>query len=252
MTSSPKLFSAMSHDGTKTFVILSTYTAQLNFSSPATFSFWIKSLSDTGQSVFSISRSTVSNHYFQLGVGPQTGTLANEIITVHRYEPAAVNVYIVGYTTANRNEIFDGNWHHVLLTWNNTSTKIYLDGLSKTVTTGSGTDNGTYGNIIGSTVASISSIIQNNIRTSWVNGQLDDVRLYSRVLTSAEIESLAFSRSRLNITSGIVGYWRLDQGTEGKQDAGGSPTVLDSSGNGYHGTPSGSPTWKASTGINYP
>lgn len=48
-----------------------------------------------------------------------------------------------------------------------------------------------------------------------INGREDDVRLYSRALSIDEIRDLAFSRLRLPITDGLIGYWPMDDGVEG-------------------------------------
>lgn len=88
------------------------------------------------------------------------------------------------------------------------------------------------------------------ISAGWdYTGYLDDVRLYNRELSSAEIQSLALSRSRLNITDGLVGYWPLDDGNVSKTST--NANVMDRSGNDNHGTPSGA-IWSGSSWISYP
>ncbi|MDD5055524.1 MAG: DUF4082 domain-containing protein [Candidatus Peribacteraceae bacterium] len=64
--------------------------------------------------------------------------------------------------------------------------------------------------------------------------------LHSTDGDAASPESLTLGSntlSNLTINNGLVGYWKLDDGT-------GSTVVRDDSGNGAHGTLTGGPTWK--------
>ncbi|MFB0555735.1 MAG: LamG-like jellyroll fold domain-containing protein, partial [Phycisphaerae bacterium] len=64
----------------------------------------------------------------------------------------------------------------------------------------------------------------------FYDGLLDDVRIYDRALSAAEILELASP-------PGPVGHWTLDEGS--------GTTAYDSSGNGNDGTIVGNPTWIA-------
>lgn len=85
------------------------------------------------------------------------------------------------------------------------------------------------------------------------DGTLDDLRVYNRILSDAEIQSLGTSSCRLAITEGLVAYWRLDEQVDGAIARG--VIALDSSGNGNTGTGSGSgasgPTFRDGS-LNYP
>lgn len=50
---------------------------------------------------------------------------------------------------------------------------------------------------------------------TYFSGLIDDTRIYNRDLSENEVKSLVFSRNRLWITDGLVGYWRLDEGAPG-------------------------------------
>jgi hypothetical protein len=88
------------------------------------------------------------------------------------------------------------------------------------------------------------------VYSRYFDATIDDFRIYNRPISLSEIASISSSRIRLNITDGLVAYWRLDNGNDGAP-AGGA-TVIDSSGNGVTGTPVGSPLWTASPWISYP
>lgn len=65
----------------------------------------------------------------------------------------------------------------------------------------------------------------------YYDGLIDEVRIYNRALSPAEVERL------YNWSPGPVGWWKLDANT------GTSNTAYDSSGNNYVGDPSGNMEW---------
>lgn len=107
---------------------------------------------------------SVVNGKFALGVGSATGDT----------------------TIASSVNINDGAWHHLAATRNNTTgaMAVYVDG----VQAGSGT--GPTGSRIWPPNLRIGSLQTAN---NFLNGTLDDVRLYDRILSSNEIAALALS-----------------------------------------------------------
>ena len=131
------------------------------------------------------------------------------------------------------NAISVGTWHHVVGVYNNDAGSIYVDGVLQTVTASGGALN--------------SVTVTSGTRTTWIgrtsypgvnadiyhfNGSIDDVRIYNRALSQAEVTTLAPS---------YVGYWKLDEGA--------GSTVADWSGFGNTGTLVASPTWTGSSGV---
>jgi hypothetical protein len=86
-------------------------------------------------------------------------------------------------TFASSVNINDGTWHHVAATRNNSSgaVAVYVDGILR----GSGT--GATGSRTFPSSLRIGSLQTGN---NFLNGTLDDVRLYDRVLTAGEIAAL--------------------------------------------------------------
>lgn len=68
------------------------------------------------------------------------------------------------------------------------------------------------------------------------NGSIDDVRIYNRALSQAEIQGLYLSRTTSIVSNGLIGYWKLDE-TSG--------TIYDSSPLGNNGTNTGGGTMGA-------
>ena len=80
------------------------------------------------------------------------------------------------------------------------------------------------------------------ISPKWpFDGYLEEARIYNRILTQAEINTLALSRSRVNITEGLIFYEPLDDGKVGTVTN--NATLFDRSGYGNTGTVTNSPTW---------
>jgi hypothetical protein len=86
-------------------------------------------------------------------------------------------------TFASSININDGSWHHVAATRNNTSgaVAIYVDGILR------GSGSGPTGSRTFPSSLRIGSLQTGN---NFLNGTLDDVRLYDRVLTAGEIASI--------------------------------------------------------------
>ncbi|MEO7100216.1 MAG: cellulase family glycosylhydrolase, partial [Luteolibacter sp.] len=87
-------------------------------------------------------------------------------------------------TVASSVNINDGTWHHLAATRNNTSgaMKVYVDG----VLSGSGT--GPTGSRTWPTILRIGGLQPGY---NYLNGTIDDVRLYKRILTASEITEVA-------------------------------------------------------------
>jgi len=100
--------------------------------------------------------------------------------------------------TANR--VNDGNWHHIAYFISAGSQKIYVDGIE----VASGTVSTTAQNN-----TNAPTIIGRNWNASgYVNGKIDQVRIYSSVLSASDVEALA---SETNVpTANLVAHYKLD------------------------------------------
>lgn len=136
------------------------------------------------------------------------------------------------------------SWHHVIMTRDTTTTSFYVDGVPQSGSSA----------LVPQTPATVTSLAAQYDNVSayggFFLGELEDVRIYNRTLTQAEITSLFESRSRLAMTDGLVAYWMLDEGNEG-QTASGAGNVLDRSGSNNNGTANNSPVYTQSS-LNYP
>jgi hypothetical protein len=153
-----------------------------------------------------------------------------------------------------------GVWYHLVVTFDGSTGKLYSNGVD--VSSG--------GSFSALTLRSDTTGVRigggATTSANAFDGLIDDVRIYNRALSAAEIRQLSsdepatmlsenldsipgFTRS---LTGGLVGYWRMDE-------VGGGSTVKDSSGNGNDGTPNGTggannlpqPNASVPSGINF-
>jgi type II secretory pathway pseudopilin PulG len=122
----------------------------------------------------------------------------------------------------------DDEWHHVVWVVDNGTVQAYLDGnsvgSSDTFTPGTGFAS-----------SEILCIADNCTATEQpFVGKIDDFRLYSRALSSLEVDALVKQSAP---ASNLVGYWNFDEKAPGCTGSGG--TTPDLSGNGNDGIVNG-------------
>src|SRR3989344_5160372 len=143
------------------------------------------------------------------------------------------------YNNIISSPINDGNWHHFAFTRVGATLTVYIDGKFDTGTP--------FGNPkIGAGTANISNagtvLLAKGTCASQFSGSTDDVRVYNRALSVAEIQRLyrigatakfGISNNSGSLTQGLVGYWSFND-----NDMAQSPNnmfALDRSGKGNNG-----------------
>ena len=86
---------------------------------------------------------------------------------------------------ANNDYRNDGVWHYVVLSWNGSITQLYIDGCVQTQTSATNPFDGGDGGDI-----HIGAYWWDNILGNGINCAIDDVRVYNRTLSAAEIHKL--------------------------------------------------------------
>jgi len=96
--------------------------------------------------------------------------------------------------TAN-NMITDTNYHFIVLTSNSSITRLYLDGVEKTLTDGTGTNAGQWwGSAINANVFTLGGV-ERTLLYNDLTGKIDDVMVFNRSLSVAEIRALYVNTS---------------------------------------------------------
>lgn len=166
-----------------------------------------------------------------------------------RFEYGATGNFVVRVAVSST--IVFGLWNHVSVSYNGSTLttvdpRIFVNGVEVAINPAFNSTTGTPN----PTLATGSVYIGNRsdgIRT--FDGTIDDVRVYNRILSDAELESLGKAQTRLVITDGLVAWWKLDEQIDGATAQG--ATALDSSGNGNTGSGSGGPDYRNGI-LNYP
>jgi hypothetical protein len=119
-------------------------------------------------------------------------------------------------------------WQHIALTYDGSNpsnrAKIYINGVSQSITD---YEVDPSGNTVTTEYPWVIGGVADQSFT--FDGYIDEVRVYSRALSGAEVRDL------YNWAPGPVGHWKMDEGT--------GTSTNDSSGNGNTGTFGDSPTW---------
>jgi hypothetical protein len=226
---------ALTFDGSNDYVDITNLTSNTYFlDTTSTFSFWIKTTqTSTGEII---------------GKRGGVGSGGLDIVINNTPSDGFISAYtrnatggIILSRTQSTGVINDGTWHHVviIITTNSTSFSnqnidIYIDGVL---------NEGSLTNIAvpGFTADSIKFGGRVTINNTYYQGSLDEVRLYGRGLSTDEISRLyKLQKPKFSsglTTSGLVGYWPLDEGVGTRAE--------DMSANNNNGTLVGGPTWGA-------
>ena len=122
----------------------------------------------------------------------------------------------------------DGNWHHVVMTWESGS-KTAANNIVRLYIDGSQTDTDAIGNTWGDASPPAFALFgRNNIQSNaYFNGHLNDMAIFSEVLSSSEVTAIYNSGSPKDESShsNLLAYYTLEAYSDS------DTTVADDSGN---------------------
>jgi YVTN family beta-propeller protein len=124
--------------------------------------------------------------------------------------------------------VMDGNWHHIVATFNGTTRAIYMDGVLR------GSDTPTGHNVTITNNLTIAKTCPFCGSGEFFNGAMDEVRIWNVGRTQAQILATMNATIPVN-TPGLAAYYRMDEGI--------GATTTDNTGNGNNGTLISNPTW---------
>ena len=204
-----KFGKALTFDGSTSNVAFSFNATPINTIQRLTFSAWIKTSVGTG----------VENNVIEIG-----GNYNSWAIYIDSGDGGMPSLSLTGNWSTGRvkatTNVKDGKWHLVTGTFDGTTGTIYIDGNAQNSAAVT----------LKSQTGVLSSAIGMNIGGGdpW-NGQIDEVRIYSRALSASEVSNLynqgLAKFSNTVSMNGLLGYWTFDEGT--------STLANDYSGNGY-------------------
>ncbi|GEM_PF-3901780 len=175
---------------------------------------------------------TGSWRYQRIVTKPHTTCVAP--YAMYSIEHTETNKLSFVLSDANYSEVFlrsattieNGNWYYVAGTYDGSKQRLYLNGVEessvdRTITIGTNDQPLFIGAAPGSC-------------NEYFDGTIREVRIWNRALTQEEIQA-NMNRVLTGSEEGLVGYWRLDEGS--------GTTVEDLSGNGNTGTLVNGPMW---------
>lgn len=201
---------ALDFDGSDDYVDCD-YDSSLDISDNITISFWLKRDSVTGDTVSEDILGKTNSYGF------------------HHY--ADDDVYFDIWLDGTRENpkvdgvIEENKWYHIVGTYDGSDIKIYVNNSLETTQSVSGSIDTNTNKFL------FAKAPRYNDDSNLLNGSLDNVRIYDRTLSEAEIEALYKGNE---VPDGLVGHWKMKEG-EGD-------LVRDYSGNGNDGTNYGA-TW---------
>ncbi len=194
----------------------------MNFVAPATISFWMKSGYDPGnqaERVYSISQGGATSNYFYITLGkPSASGLSNQLVCI---ASTVGGTNSACYTTSDRNQLFNNEWHQVAIVTDGSEWKLYIDNTEKTLSDDLGSGNiGTYGAVSFANNIKIGSYY-GNTNSDFYLGMLDHFSIFNYARTPAQI-AWDYNGGK------PIAEWRFDECSGG--------IIHDESGNGYDGT----------------
>ena len=211
-----KLGGGLNFDGTNDHVVLPS-SSPLRVTNNFTISLWFKpsSLTQSGNYLMGKTNTAGDN---------------SDYAVIWEYTNNKVEFFCgtgcsLGFTVANTQlSITDTNWHHIVYTYDGSSLRGYVDGVvGMTPVSGGGSINTGTGSLYFGGFNPI---------TALFSGAQDEVRIYNRALTQAQITALyntGAQKLKLGASNnGLVGYWSFNDAT--------STIATDFSGNGHHGS----------------
>ena len=176
-----------------------------------TISAWIKSDSTAGQSIVSYGARDGNGRKWHFRINPDGAPRV----------PGAVRTEAQGGNQTGTNDLSDGMWHHVVSVLpqggDNADVRHYVDGILEV---GTGTTDEPINTGVGGDFPRVSIGARRQVPPAlenFMNGWIDDVRMYDRELSDAEIQALGGSPT----TDGLVAHWAFDDGP-------GNATAVDS------------------------
>ena len=223
-----KIGQAGNFDGTNDYVNADSIAASSFFDGAHTVSVWGKLASWSANQTIVGASHTVITHYSEVDYSgttkrincrTTTGGGTNDIASINTYDG-------------------DSAWHHIAWTVNASGHIVgcYIDGVLQ----GTGSTNVSLASV---TKFYIGQLPWNSSNVNPWNGKIDEVRVYNRVLTAAEVKRLyqmgvtskqnVVPTSAPTLNTGLVGLWSFD----GKDITNGR--INDTSGQSNHGNTSG-------------
>lgn len=163
------LSTALSFDGSNDFVDFGSPAALDIVSDQMTLSAWVKTSNFGGVILGKSHTNTHSSPYYQY--------------VLYVITPGLIHMRAGSQTVSGTSSIIDNSWHHVVGVYDGSNIKVYVDGSHEASTAKTG----------GLTSSSRNFRVgarHTDAMGEYMNGSIDDVRIYDRALSDAEVLSI--------------------------------------------------------------
>jgi hypothetical protein len=157
-----------SFNGSNSYITVPTLSGFTNYN--FTMSFWFNSTSTAAQYFMDFRNPIYMEFGYDVGSGAYNNTYSFIIYTGTQY---AI------HSSAN---LRDGNWHHIAVTYDGVTLKMYID--NATPITSTPNDNTHYSHSAGNKIGASAT------GTAVMNGSIDQVRIFNRAISSSEVTTL--------------------------------------------------------------
>lgn len=147
---------------------------------------WINSDDDDGLTIFSLTDGDASTDYMIFGLNDFTGAFADESLyfVIARGGTTQLGMYLRDGDGAYT----DGSWYHVAVVTGDGANKMYVNGVSRSITYTDGNAATTeFSNINNPSHMRAGNWFFNSGSLLWFNGTMDEVRVYNRTLNQSQI-----------------------------------------------------------------
>lgn len=224
---------ALDFDGSNDEVDLSSHIASFDIDAPATIEFWYTPPSGFDRSIDLVSIFSLGDNGTEellIAYGNTTVDLTDEVISIFHLDGTATRA---AYTNAS----LDNNIHHWTLVASGTEYLIYLDG-QLVNTTYADPIAGDFGDNITATEVKIGNRASNG--DLFLEGVIDELRIWSDVRTSQEIQDNLYRSLDVANESNLVAYYKFNDGLAASDNSTPAVDILtDYSGNDFAGDLSG-------------
>jgi hypothetical protein len=189
----------LNFDGGNDFVV-SNSNVGISGNAPRTIELWVNA----------VPLNEFNEHIINWG-GTSPGTsfgiyqTRNSELRFYRFAAAVGEDYNTGF-------FFDGNWHHIAITYNGTHVRTYVDGVETPTSNQAMSLNTTDGPLYMGVREDLNSPTYSNLK-------MDEVRIWNRALSSFEINENKDCELQGD-ESGLVMYYNFNRGTPGGNNAG--------------------------------
>jgi hypothetical protein len=190
------------------------------------FSVWVE-LSSMSGSGHIMKLMVDANNFIQLFYHNNTGEMR------FAYKGGGATTRVINFDASSLEG--DGTWHHLFCTWKTADNKLelFLDGESEaTQSSALGAWSGT---------PTLFDVGQNTAGGNYYKGFISEAALFDEVKAIGDVYGASANNRVVNLTgqSGLVGYWKFNEGR--------GAVALDSSGKGNEGSIVNTPDWITDT-----